>query len=436
MLSDVYVRVDSGRITLVSTQRPEGSVQRLDGLIVPGFANAHSHAFHRALRGRTHDGGGSFWTWREAMYEVAHVLDPDLYHDLARATFAEMAQAGITSVGEFHYLHHRPDGSPYADPNAMATALREAAREAGLRLTLLDTCYLAGGLTGAGPEPLRPEQQAFSDGTVQGWAQRAAGLSADEHTVIGAAIHSIRAVPRDAIPAIVEWATSVDPAGPRPLHTHLSEQPAENDACIAAYGLSPTQVLHDAGALGPRTTVVHATHLMSGDIELLGTTATTACFCPTTERDLADGIGPARGLLDAGAPLSLGSDQHAVIDPLEEMRALEMHERLLTLRRGRLSPTELLNAGTLSGHRSLGWPDAGSIAVGQRADLVCLDLDSVRTAGSLPAQAMLAATAADIRTVIRDGAVIVADGQHTRINVAQELNRAITEVWARVNSDQ
>src|SRR5690348_14884495 len=160
----------------------------LAGLALPGLANTHSHAFHRALRGRTHDGGGTFWTWRERMYAVAARLDPDSYHALARATFAEMALAGISCVGEFHYLHHTPDGSSYADPNAMGSAVLDAAREAGIRITLLDTCYLSSGVTASGARPLEAQQRRFGDGDAERWAARVAHLQAQPHARIGAAI--------------------------------------------------------------------------------------------------------------------------------------------------------------------------------------------------------------------------------------------------------
>jgi formiminoglutamate deiminase len=372
----VTVEVTDGRFTAITAGTEPGDAERLPGVALPGLANAHSHAFHRALRGRTHDRGGTFWTWRDRMYAVARRLDPDTYLALARATYAEMALAGISCVGEFHYVHHQPGGTPYDEPNAMGEALRQAAREAGIRLTLLDTCYLAGGLSADGHAPLSDDQQRFGDGDAAGWAERVGRLRDDATTRVGAAIHSVRAVPRDQL------ATVRKADDGRPLHVHLSEQPAENEACQAFYGLTPTALLEAEGVLGPRTTAVHATHLTDADIAALGASGTTACFCPTTERDLADGIGPARKLLDAGAPLSLGSDQHAVIDLIEEARAIEMHERLDTLQRGRFQPPELLAAAT--GHACLGWDDAGRLEVGARADLVALRLDSPRTAGSAP----------------------------------------------------
>jgi formiminoglutamate deiminase len=403
-------------ITEVSlVDAPPPGARRLAGLVLPGFANAHSHAFHRALRGRTHADGGTFWTWRSAMYRLAARLDPDNYLRLARAVYAEMAAAGVTCVGEFHYVHHPAGGGRYGDPNAMGEALRQAAADAGIRITLLDTCYLAGGID----TPLAPEQERFSDGTVSGWAARIAGQRDAPHVRAGAAIHSVRAVPR------ADLRTVAEAAGERPLHVHLSEQPAENEACRLAYGATPAELLHEAGALTDHTTAVHATHLSTKDIRLLGGAGTGACFCPTTEADLADGIGPARELADAGVPLSLGSDQHAVIDPLLEARALEHGERLRTGRRGRFTPAELVAA--LTNHASLGWPSAGRLEAGAPADLVAVDLSSPRTAGSLPAQAVLAATAADVRTVVASGRIIASDGRHDLID---DLGPAIEELWA------
>jgi formiminoglutamate deiminase len=418
---DVLLEEDAGRFTEVRAGVEPGNATRLPGIVLPGFANCHSHAFHRALRGRTHDGGGTFWTWRQRMYAVADRLDPDTYLALARATYAEMALAGITSVGEFHYLHHGAGGRAYDDPNAMAAALAEAAAAAGIRLTLLDTCYLAAGMSG---EALDPTQRRFSDGTAAAWAARFGVLHDTDRMRIGAAIHSVRAVPRD------QMATVVGAAGDRPLHVHLSEQPAENEACLARYGCTPTQLLAAEGALGTTTTAVHATHLSSTDAELLGSARVTACICPTTERDLADGIGPTSQLRAEGAALSLGSDQNAVIDMFEEARGLEMDERLASLRRGNFGPEQLL--ATMTAHESLGWADAGRLEAGARADLVAVRLDTVRTAGIDPAQVVLAATAADVDTVVVDGRAVVAGGVHRLGDVAQLLSSALRPVLSSI----
>ncbi|GIF73253.1 formimidoylglutamate deiminase [Asanoa siamensis] len=418
--------VDSRFSTItVGVATPPAGATRLRGLTLPGLANAHSHAFHRALRGRTTDDRGSFWTWRDRMYALAGRLDPDRYLALARATYAEMALTGITTVGEFHYLHHDVDGEPYVDPNVMGTVLIEAAAQAGIRITLLDTLYLTSSADGA---PLEGVQRRFGDQDLDAYLERLARLddaNADntESVRIGAALHSVRAVPAALLPEFAERTAG------RPLHFHLSEQRAENEACLAAYGRTPTEVLSDSGILGPRSTAVHATHLTDLDRTLLGDTGTGVCFCPTTERDLADGIGPARALADAGSPLSLGSDSQAVIDLFEEARALEAGERLRTERRGHFMPAELVRAASVAGQAALGWADVGRIAVGERADLVTVDTASPRTAGAPPVGVPLAATAADVTTVVVDGRVVVREGHHVRIDVPAALEEAVSSLW-------
>ncbi|MFT4164831.1 MAG: formimidoylglutamate deiminase [Microlunatus sp.] len=422
--ADVAISVTDGVITDVTPDAdPRLADRRFGGVAMPGFANAHSHAFHRALRGRTHADGGTFWTWRRQMYAAASRLDPDSYFLLARAVYAEMVLAGMSVVGEFHYLHHDQGGRRYGDPNAMNEALVAAAREAGIRLTLLDVCYLQGGLTTGGYQQLDPVQQRFSDGTVDAWAERVAAFAAeqaDNPTVrVGSAAHSVRALAPDELGRLAD----ARPEGP--LHVHLSEQPAENDAVLASHGCTPTRLLARSGLLGPDTTAVHATHLTSDDITLLGSSRAGSCFCPTTERDLADGIGPARALTDAGSPLSLGSDQHAVIDMFEEMRGLEMHERLDTNQRGRFTPAELVCAATATGYESLGWPGGGRLAVGAPADLVIVDTGSIRTAGSRPEQIHYAATTADVTDVVVAGEHLVRDRQHRLGPVGPMINDAL-----------
>lgn len=428
--ADVLLESESGRFSAVTAGVSRSAASRagavlLRGLVLPGFANGHSHAFHRALRGRTHDERGSFWSWRERMYNVAERLDPDSYLTLAQATYAEMVLAGVSAVGEFHYLHHQPGGHPYDDPNAMGRALITAAEAAGIRLTLLDTCYLEGGFSATGHLPLDDRQRGFSDVDVVRWTERCATLSPvdDAGWILGAAIHSVRAVKRQ------DLGTVVDAARGKPLHVHLSEQPRENAECVSLYGITPTSLLEQAGALGPATTVVHATHVSADDRRMLGSSGSAACVCPTTERDLGDGIGPARALLDAGSPVCVGSDQHAAIDIFEEARALEMNLRLATGERGHFLPAELLTAMTEAGHRSLGWNDAGRLEVGARADLVAVDLDTIRTAGSVPSQVLFAAGTADIHAVVVDGRTVVADGQHVLGDVGQMLRAAIDPLW-------
>ncbi|MCT9929656.1 formimidoylglutamate deiminase [Planotetraspora sp. A-T 1434] len=427
------MEVSDGRIREIRPSATPGDAVVLDGLVLPGLANAHSHAFHRALRGATQSGGGTFWTWRDIMYRVAAALTPDSYLELARAVYAEMALAGITCVGEFHYLHHAPGGTAYDDPNAMGEALIEAAAQAGIRITLLDACYLSSGF-GLPPDET---QLRFSDGSADAWAERVSALKDRDHVRAGAAVHSVRAVPAADLGVVARWAEERR----APIHAHVSEQPAENEGCLAAYGVTPTRLLADHGVLGPRATAVHATHLTTEDIALLGGSATTVCMCPTTERDLADGIGPAREVQEAGSPLSLGSDSQAVIDLFEEARAMELDERLRTRRRGHWTAADLLRAATADGHASLGWPEAGRLEVGALADLVTVSLDSVRTAG--PSQglahglangletAVFAATAADVTDVVAGGRVIVRHGVHQLVpDVPRALREAIAGLRA------
>ncbi|MFI6480098.1 formimidoylglutamate deiminase [Nonomuraea sp. NPDC050663] len=421
LAQSMLIEVEGERIARIG-QGAQGSAERLAGLTIPGLANAHSHAFHRALRGHTQAGKGDFWTWRDQMYSIAATLDPESYLNLARAVYAEMALAGVTCVGEFHYLHHGPGGVPYQDPNEMGHALVRAARDAGLRITLLDTCYLTGGVGTA----LAGAQLRFGDGTAEQWAVRAEGLAAaytGQHDVeIGAAVHSVRAVPPEQMHVVSEFSHR----HAAPLHAHVSEQRAENDACVRMYSATPVQLLHEHGALGPRSTAVHATHLSEVDVHLLGHSRTAVCMCPTTERDLADGIGPARTLFEHGSPITLGSDSHAVIDLFEEARAVELNERLASEKRGHWPAAELLAAATSAGHASLGFPDAGMLVPGAWADLVSVRTDSVRTAGTAGAEAVVfAATAADVHSVVSGGRRIVEDGRHVLGNTGQALAEAI-----------
>jgi formiminoglutamate deiminase len=301
----------------------------------------------------------------------------------------------------------------------MGHAIAEAARAAGIRVTVLDTCYLSGGfgaeVTGA--------QLRFSDGDIDGWLGRVSRFDPGPGARLGAAVHSVRAVAPREIELVAEWA-----ARGAVLHAHVSEQPAENAGCLAAYGRTPTEVLHQAGALASNLTAVHGTHLTESDITLFGLNRATVCLCPTTERDLADGIGPAAALRAAGVRLSLGSDSHAVVDLFEEARGVEMHERLRAGTRGHHAAADLLHAATVAGHECLGWPDAGRIAPGCWADLVTVALDSVRTAGC-PATVetvVFAASAADVRHVVASGRVVVAEGRHVVLpDVSADLSRAV-----------
>jgi len=424
---DVLIQVAGDRIAGVSAgcAAPAGA-HRLAGLTLPGLANTHSHVFHRAVRGRAQTGVADFWAWREVMYAAAAALDPDRTYRLALATYAEMALAGITAVGEFHYLHHDAEGRRYADSNEMGRAVIRAASDAGIRITLLDACYLQAGVDGG---PLTGVQRRFDDGSVQAWAARVDELRPEHPLVrVGAAVHSVRAVPRAAIRPMAEFAA----ARQLPLHAHVSEQPAENDACLAAFGATPVGLLQAEGALGSHVTAVHATHLTAADIAALGNSGTAISMCPTTERNLADGPGHALALASAGSPICVGSDGHAEIDLLAEGRAIEMNERLATGRRGHLTAGQIAHALTEAGAASIGW-DAGRIAPGALADFVTVDLDTVRTAGARSgdalAQVIFAAGAADVRTVIVGGTVVVEDGVHLAVpHTGRELAAAIADL--------
>ena len=428
----VLLSISGDRITSIASgvAAPADAIV-LRGLTVPGMANAHSHAFHRGMRGRTHGGSGSFWSWREQMYALAGRLDPDTYLQLATATFAEMALAGFTVVGEFHYLHHDLAGRPYADPNAMGAALVEAAHTVGVRFTLLDTCYLRGGLDAAGGDvALNDVQRRFSDGDVAAWQARVDQLGEDDTTRIAAAAHSVRAVDPTSLAAVADWAT----ARQVPLHVHVSEQPAENDQCLAAHGCTPIELLHSCGALTDRTTAVHATHLSPNDVDLMSAADAMCCMCPTTERDLADGIGPTAAFRDRHVAMCIGSDSHAIIDAFEETRAIELNERLGSLVRGTHLPAELMRIATADGYRSLGWSDGGRLAQGCLADFTTVAFDSPRLAGSSPhdalASLLFAGAASDVRHVVVGGRTIIADGHHVALDTVGLLRTSIAAVWS------
>jgi formiminoglutamate deiminase len=310
----------------------------------------------------------------------------------------------------------------------MGHAVIDGAAAAGIRLTLLDTCYLSSGPDGS---PLAGPQQRFGDGTGDGWAKRVEALRqqiGDQPSVLlGAALHSVRGVPIEHMPVVVEWAA----AQGVPLHVHSSEQIREIEQCVAVHGRTPTAVLRDVGALGPQSTAVHATHLTAEDIADLDRTATGVCFCPTTERDLGDGIGPAPALLAGRGLFSLGSDSHAVIDLFEEARAVELNERLASRVRGVIAADRLLRAATYDGHHALGWRGAGELVVGGRADFVAVQMDSIRTAGGGAAveNVVFAASAPDVTDVVVDGRAVVVDRNHVTVPDADvELASAIADL--------
>lgn len=401
----VLVEVEQGVIVSVADGvDPPAGASRLPGLTLPGFANGHSHAFHRVLRGNTQGGTGDFWSWRQAMYRAAEGLDPDSYHELAVTVFSEMLAAGYTVVGEFHYVHHAPRGEHYLPANAMGEALAAAADQVGIRLTLLDALYLHGGLDGT-YLPVDRAQQRFSDGSADAWRSRWETGIDSSSARRGVAVHSVRAVDPAAMTTVAAMAGDSGLV----VHAHVSEQPGENTACLGAHGRTPVEVMADAGLITERFTAVHGTHLTPFDIRILGEAKATVCMCPTTERDLADGIAATPELVAAGCRLSIGSDSQAVIDPFEETRAVELNQRLRTLRRGNHQAPDLLAAATRNGYESLGWADGGQISPGNLADLVTVSLASARLQMLEPIHmldgALFAATSDDVASVIIGGVV-------------------------------
>lgn len=392
--------------------------------LLPGFVNAHSHAFQRALRGWVQHAAGedSFWSWRERMYALATRLDPEAVGALSALAYAEMLRAGFTSVGEFHYLQHQPDGTPYADPDELAKRVLAAARQVGLRAVLLRVAYAR---AGAGL-PANPRQARFLDRTPEDVLAAISRLRATGATV-GLAPHSVRAVPRDWLAAFAGFDGVV--------HAHVDEQPEEIRQCLAETGRAPLEVFSDAGLLGPAFTAVHLTHPNDAELALLHRSGARVCACPTTELDLGDGFFPA---WKVEAPVCIGSDSHAAIDPFAEIRALELHSRAVLGRRNVLAhqgedglAARLVEAGTAAGGASLGLP-AGRVATGQLADLVAIDTSRIEFALGRPLPTLVfngsPAAVSEVwvggRHVVRDGRVPGAEA------IAREAERALRRLAA------
>jgi formimidoylglutamate deiminase len=368
---DRAVEVEGERILavrpLTEADRQDPAVEILRGrALLPGFVNAHSHAFQRGLRGYVQhaDGPDSFWSWRERMYALATSLTPDSLYEVSALAFREMLRAGFTTVGEFHYLQHQPDGTPYADPDTLAWAVVEAARDAGLRIVLLRVAYARAGYG----LDANPRQARFLDRDPGAVLAAVARLSAGG-VPTGLAPHSTRACPAAWLRAFRDFAGIV--------HAHVDEQPAEIEASLAEHGTRPLHVFADAGLLHDRFTAVHLTHPAPSELDALHDSGARVCACPSTELDLGDGFLPAE---QVRAPTALGTDSHALVDPFFEMRAVEWHARARLGRRNVLPhqgadglAAALLDMATLHGARSLGL-DSGEIAAGKLADLVALDV--------------------------------------------------------------
>ena len=390
---NVLIEVESGRIARVTegNTAPAGAT-KLRGWTIPGFANVHSHAFQHVLRGATESGGGDFWEWREQMYRAADGWTAGRYLEHCRGVFREMLKAGITVVGEFHYLH--------ALGNELGEAVAFAAAQEGIRLTLIDTCYLQGGVDG---RALQGAQTSFSDGDADAWATRMDALALGEDVRVAAAIHSVRAVDVPSMRRVAAWARKCK----APLHIHLAEQAAEVDECMAVMGCTPTQLLEREGILGPDLTAVHAIHVDEADIVLLGRHKVSVVACTTSERDLGDSVGPLGLLAAAGSPICVGSDSNAVIDMLEEARGIELDQRRATGRRVHHQPLDLFRAATSGGLRALGW-EGGELKAGMLADFVTIDPPSVAANKNLDlAYLMFSRSAHDVNNVVVGGTTVV-----------------------------
>lgn len=341
---------------------------RVDGssIYLPALATAHSHAFQRAMRGHAQrpgpSGSDDFWSWRTAMYEIAEALTPERLGVIADVAFGDLARRGVRTVGEFHYVHHQADGTPYDDRTLLSQVVVEAARRAGLRIAILRVVYAR---AGAGKPP-EGAQRRFSDPSVEAALRdvddlraRYAGAS---DVVVGIAPHSVRAVPPEWLAPLASHARAHD----LPLHMHVAEQPKEIEACLAETGRRPVELLADHGVLGPRFVAVHATHLAPHEAQLMGAARSFACICPTTERDLGDGLPDIGALALAGARFCVGIDSHVTTQPLEDLRGVELGERLRTQKRvvfparDGVTPAEALwRIGSTEGAAACGFDDAG-----------------------------------------------------------------------------
>lgn len=435
----------SGRITRVLRGADQPGAQRLDGrALMPGFINAHSHAFQRLIRGRTQwrpvgSPPADFWSWRESMYSALLPLTPEDVFDVSRFCFLEMLRAGYTSVGEFHYLQTDPDGKIYDHPLELHGAVLAAAEDVGIRIVLINTAYATGGVQ----RPLQPLQRRFNtpdlDLFLTACEQLRLRVQGAPSASMAIAPHSIRAVPREWLQPIHKWAADAQV----PMHMHVSEQMAEVEACMGAYGRRPFELLDEAGVLDHRFTAIHATHVAMNEIALIARARATVCACPSTERDLGDGFLQANGMHAAGVRLAIGTDSQSIIDPFEELRLIEYHERLRRNERVLLSsavdgqemvaPT-LLRHGARGGAHALQL-DAGEIAAGKLADFVAVDLDHIQVAGAseqtLDASLVMGANASVVTNTWVGGRELVSDRRHGRDEKAYDGYSRVARQTAR-----
>jgi formimidoylglutamate deiminase len=383
-----------------------------DAWRVPGIANLHSHAFQRAMAGlaeRQTNSEDSFWTWRETMYRFAARFDPDTLHAVAAQLYVEMLEAGYTSVCEFHYLHHTPDGRPYADPAAMSRALIAAARETGIRLTLLPVLYMSGGFDG---RPLGERQRRFGH-DVDAFLALLDALRSEEGDMlrIGCALHSLRAVPADAMRDVLAALPAASP-----IHIHIAEQLGEVQDCIALRGARPVEWLLANAAVDRHWTLVHATHLTGAEVQGIAGSGATVAICPTTEANLGDGLFPLRSYLDAGGRWGIGSDSQISVSPIEELRWLEYGQRLATHHRNIavLADSHSVGETLLRGVLESAITATGNDAVG--SDRITLEADAPQCAGMTPQDAIDRWIFSGNRNLVRDvevaGERVVSDGRH------------------------
>jgi formimidoylglutamate deiminase len=440
---------ERGRITrLAHSEHDVAKAQRLPNrALLPGLVNSHSHSFQRVIRARTEYRTkavtDTFWTWREAMYHAALRLSPEDIYVAAKMAFLEMALSGITAAGEFHYLHHAADGTPYEDRNLLAKQVLRAAAEVGIKIALLRTAYVRAGWRKE-PDPgqarfITPSAQDFIDDTdaLDEFVRRQCPQG---RAWLGVAPHSIRAVPLEYLIEVAGYARTRR----FPIHMHVAEQTAEVDACLGEYDARPVAFLDQNGILGSNFTAVHAIHIDYDEIARLARHGVTVCACPTTERNLGDGIVPAGELEAAGVQISLGSDSNIQIDILEDARQLEYNLRLSKRERAILSTTTpereslaggLFKAATKTGAASIG-AAGGNLEVGQAADFFTVDLNDVSLAGadceSLLSHIVFALERTAVRGVFVDGEPIIDEGRHAhREQIIQEFAELQRRLWGK-----
>ncbi len=403
---------DGAFSAVVPGSSPQGA-SRLRGSVVPGMPNLHAHAFQRALAGCAEQRGrgeDSFWSWREAMYELADSLDPERFQAIVTHAYVEMLEVGYTAVGEFHYLHNAPNGIPYAHRTEMAQRVLAAARAAGIGLTLLPVWYRHGGVGGSAPERHQRRFVMELDAYLDLWRDLAACVAGDANLRLGAAPHSLRAVTGEELTTLCREIETLDPRAP--LHMHVAEQEAEVMMCRRVLGASPVAYLYDRLPVDERWCLVHATHATEDELAQIAASGAVVGLCPTTEANLGDGIFPAAAFAARGGRFGIGSDGNVSIDVAEELRWLEYGQRLRQRRRALLASEGIPSVGEFTyraalrgGAQALGRP-IGAIAPGMRADLVVLDEET-----TLDAYVFVRGRAA-VRDVMVGGRWVVRDGRH------------------------